>query len=178
MMASRAVRWSALLALLFGATACAEEARTGAVAAGKPAPAFAAPELGGDTISLAMLAGEVVVLNIWATWCPPCREEMPGLQELHETYAAHGLRVVGVSIDAARDAPEIRRFLDDNDISFTILHDADEQVTRAFRTIGVPETFLIDREGRLVQRWLGKIDPMAESVRGPVREALGIREEV
>jgi peroxiredoxin len=176
---TRAVRALPLLGLaLLLLGACSEEARSGMVAAGNPAPQYAAPLLGGDTVSLAALRGEVVVLNIWATWCPPCREEMPGLQALHDTYGAHGLRVLGVSIDNASAAPEVRRFLDENAISFTILHDADETVTRTFRTLGVPETFLIDREGQLVKRWTGKIDPMSESVRGPVREALGIQEEV
>jgi peroxiredoxin len=164
---------SALVALLaglgLGACGAADQHRLGA---GSPAPDFAAATLAGEPVALSDLRGNAVVLNIWATWCPPCREEMPGLEQLHRTYADEGLRVVGVSIDGRSGAGEIQRFVDETALTFTILHDPDERVTRAFRTVGVPETILIDREGRVVQRWIGKIDPMAESITAPVREAL------
>jgi cytochrome c biogenesis protein CcmG, thiol:disulfide interchange protein DsbE len=166
--------WSLGVLVLALAGACSDAPRPGVPTAGEPAPAFAAPLLGGDTLSLADLRGQTVVLNIWATWCPPCREEMPALEQLHQQYAADGLQVVGVSIDSRAAATEVRRFLDDNAISFTILHDADERVTRAFRTAGVPETFLIDREGRVVKRWIGKIDPQSEEIQRLVRETLGL----
>lgn len=166
--------WPLGLAMLTLLVACGESPRAGVPTAGEPAPAFAAPLLGGDTLALADLRGQTVVLNIWATWCPPCREEMPGLEALHQQYAGDGLQVVGVSIDSRAAATEVRRFLDDNQISFTILHDADERVTRAFRTAGVPETFLIDREGRVVKRWIGKIDPQSEEIQTLVRETLGL----
>jgi peroxiredoxin len=142
------------------------------VAVGEPAPEFAAATLDGDTISLASLRGDAVVLNIWATWCAPCREEMPALDALQRQYADEGLRVIGVSIDGRGAASEVASFLERNGIDFTILHDPDERVTRTFRTIGVPETFLIDRDGRVVERWIGKIDPAAEPIQAAVREAL------
>jgi peroxiredoxin len=140
---------------------------------GDAAPAYAAPAMAGDTVVLADLRGEAVMLNIWATWCAPCREEMPGLQQLHETYADAGLRVIGVSIDASGLAGEIRHFTEQYGISFTILHDPAESVMRAFRARAVPETFLIDREGRVVRRWIGKFDPVAEDSHESVRRALG-----
>jgi peroxiredoxin len=150
----------ALLPLL--ALACAPDtASFRPLAAGDPAPAFAVPELGGDTLSLADLRGQPVLLNIWATWCPPCREEMPGLQALHESHGGLGLRVIGVSTDARGAEDAIRSFVDDHGITFTILHDPGETVPRRYRTAGVPETFLIDRDGTIVHRWIGMFDPVA-----------------
>jgi cytochrome c biogenesis protein CcmG, thiol:disulfide interchange protein DsbE len=150
-------------ALILGA--CSEEPRTyRPLAAGDAAPAFGAPLLDGDTLSLSDLRGQPVLLNVWATWCPPCREEMPHLEELHTRYAPRGLRVVGVSVDTRGSEGAIRQFLDEAGVSFTILHDAADVVSREFRTIGVPETFLIDRDGIVRRRWIGKFDPLAEDV--------------
>ncbi|MEX2581857.1 MAG: TlpA disulfide reductase family protein [Gemmatimonadota bacterium] len=140
-----------------------------AVAVGAPVPDFAAATLEGDTVTLAGLAGEHVLLNIWATWCVPCREEMPDLQEIFETYSDRGLRVVGVSIDQAYARGEVESFVERHDIGFTILHDAESRITRSYRTIGVPETFLISPEGTLIARWFGQIDPGA--VRGAIEGA-------
>jgi peroxiredoxin len=132
--------------------------------AGDRAPDFAAPLLAGDTVRLAELHGAPVLLNVWATWCPPCREEMPGLQTLHETYGPRGLRVLGVSIDSRGAEDAIYGFTSDHGITFTILHDPGEVVSRQFRTAGVPETFLIDADGVIVHRWIGKFDPVAPDV--------------
>jgi cytochrome c-type biogenesis protein len=126
----------------------------------------------GDTVSLTQMRGNVVLLNVWATWCPPCREEMPGLEALHQELAPQGLRVVGVSIDRGSATPAIAAFLRDNSITFPILHDSEERITRVFRTVGVSETYLIGRDGILLNRWIGKIDPASHSVRGPVERAL------
>ena len=152
---------------------CARDAgQAGTVAVGAPAPAYGAPTLEGDSVRLTDLRGEVVLLNLWATWCPPCREEMPGLQALHEEYADQGLRVVGTSIDAASAAPDVRSFVEQHGITFPILHDAQESATRVFRTTGVPETYLIGRDGTLLKRWIGKIDTESAAVRQPIEEAL------
>jgi peroxiredoxin len=164
-----------LMIVLFAA-GCSEAEGGPPGAVGTRAPEYAAVTLEGDTVSLAQLRGQAVMLNIWATWCPPCRDEMPSLQELHETYADAGLQVVAVSIDRRSAVGEVRDFVEEYELSLTILHDADERVTRTFRTVGVPETILLDREGRVVQRWIGKIDGMDESVQAAVRTALGAGE--
>ena len=142
------------------------------VAAGDPAPAYAAPDLAGDTIALADFRGEVVLLNVWATWCAPCRREMPGLQQLQERFEGRGLHVLGVSIDARGAEAAIRTFADGLGVGFQLLHDPDERVTRAFRTIGVPESFLIGRDGVVAHRWIGSFDPTSEATFATVREAL------
>lgn len=135
-------------------------------------PDYAAPTLGGDAVALSDLRGEVVLLNVWATWCPPCRREMPSLQALHDELAAEGLRVVGVSIDAPGSEEEIRSFLDELGITYTILHDQENRIDDVMGIFGIPHTFLIGRDGTFLDQWLGEIDAVSEQIKGPVREAL------
>jgi cytochrome c biogenesis protein CcmG, thiol:disulfide interchange protein DsbE len=157
----------ALLALAAGCELPALEAREGSLV-----PAYAAGTLAGETVALRDLRGEVVLLNVWATWCYPCRREMPSFEALQRELGAEGLRVVAVSIDRAGDQDEIRDFLAELGITFTVLHDPEQTVTRTFRTRGVPETFLIGRDGVLRKHWIGRIDGHSDGVRGPIREAL------
>ncbi|HEX6587854.1 MAG TPA: TlpA disulfide reductase family protein [Longimicrobiales bacterium] len=138
------------------------------VAVGAPAPAYAAPTLDGDTVALADLRGAPVLVNVWATWCMPCREEMPELQAIQDEFGGGGLRVVGVSIDQKRAGAEIRRFIDEHAIAFMILHDPASRVAQTFRTAGVPETVLIDANGVLRARWIGQVD--ADDIRPALRE--------
>jgi thiol-disulfide isomerase/thioredoxin len=98
-------------AALFVLAACGGSDRFRPLQPGDPVPAYAAPNLNGDTVALATLRGQAVVLNVWATWCAPCREEMPELQALHERFHGRGLRVLGVSIDASGSEDPIRYFL-------------------------------------------------------------------
>jgi peroxiredoxin len=155
------------LPLLFlAALACGPETRSyRPLAEGDRVPSFGAPVLDGDSLHLASLAGQPVMLNVWATWCAPCREEMPQLQALHEQFGHRGLRILGVSVDSRGSEPTIRRFVEEGGYTYTILHDPADVVSREFRTSGgVPETFLIDGDGRLVRRWIGKFDPLAGDV--------------
>jgi peroxiredoxin len=142
------------------------------VAVGERVPAYSASGMDGKQLSLQDLRGEVVLLNVWATWCFPCRREMPAFEALHREWNQHGLRVVAVSIDAAGATGDIRDFTAEYGLTFDILHDAEQRVTRTFQTIGVPETFLIDAEGRLRRHWIGRVDPHAASFREPIAEAL------
>lgn len=140
------------------------------VAIGAPVPAFSAPMLDGDTVALADLRGKPVLLNVWATWCIPCREEMPDLQAIQDEFASRGLEVVGVSVDQLHAAGDISRFLTDYNIGFMILHDPQARVGRVFRTVGVPETFLIGADGVLLARWFGPIEP--EQVRSTIEASI------
>jgi peroxiredoxin len=123
--------------------------------AGEPAPDFAATTLDGDSVALADLRGEVVLLNVWATWCAPCRREIPELQALHEAHAADGLRVVGVTVDSRGAQPEVRRFIEDFGMTYDIWWDPGQAVISIFEAPGVPLTVLIDRRGRVAWEHLG-----------------------
>jgi cytochrome c-type biogenesis protein len=151
-------RWICLVAL--ASVACADAGDFRPLVAGDAAPHYSAVSLAGDSVSTAAFEGNVVLVNVWATWCIPCREEMPALERLQSERAADGLRVVGVNIDAHGDA-QVRAFAEDFDISFTILLDPRATVTRAFRTTGVPESVLIGRDGRIAKRWIGAFDPFS-----------------
>ena len=126
---------------------------------GDVVPDYAATELRESReVSLADLRGRVVLLNVWATWCPPCREEIPVLQALHEAHASDGLEVVGVSVDAAGEAADVARFADRFGVTYPIWLDPQERVSSVFRTTGVPTTLLIDRDGTLLWRHVGPVE--------------------
>jgi aldose sugar dehydrogenase len=145
------VKRFSLLLLLIG---CAEPASNyGEV--GAPAPAYGALTTNGDSIDLAGLKGEVVLLNVWATWCIPCRREIPELVALDQQYSARGLRVVGVSVDESGADADVASYARDFAMTYTILRDPGEAVSNAFRIQGVPASFLIDRAGIVRWRHLG-----------------------
>lgn len=123
-------------------------------------PEFAFVSLEGDTIRSADLRGEVVVLNFWATWCLPCRLEMPSLQSLHEDLGTRGVRVLGLSTDVGSEGP-IRAFLDERSVSYPVGR-ASNRERRAFGGIrGIPTTFIIDRSGVVRHRVVGYFAPPA-----------------
>ena len=121
------------------------------VTVGSKAPDFHANTIEGAPVTktLADYTGEIVVLNVWATWCLPCRTEMPSIQALHDRFAARGLKVVAVSVDKAGFDDQIRMFRDQFGLTFEILHDATGNIQRDYQTTGVPETFIIGRDGMI-----------------------------
>jgi peroxiredoxin len=108
--------------------------------------------------SLADYRGQVVLLNIWATWCLPCRVEMPSMQRLEERLGPKGLRIVAVSVDLAGYEERIVEFGREFDLTFELLHDAPGAIQRDYQSTGVPETFVIDRAGRVRRRIIGADD--------------------
>jgi cytochrome c biogenesis protein CcmG, thiol:disulfide interchange protein DsbE len=140
-------RLVALLALAAGA--CSQERRAPEV--GQPAPSYSAESLDGAAVDLAALKGKVVLLNVWATWCAPCREEIPFLQTLYDRHRGDGFEVIGVSTDTRGQDEAIREFAADFRMTYPIWRDPDERVQTLFFALGVPASYLIDREG--VLRW-------------------------
>ena len=167
------------LALALGTVAAgcapAEEGgdRPGKVEVGAPAPAYRTHSLSGDSVSLADQRGKVVLLNVWATWCHPCRDEIPELQAIHTRYKARGLELVGVSVDADGSDEAIRSFMRDFEMTYPIWRDPDERVSTQFLVVGVPATFLIDREGVLRWRKTGPIQPNDTTLAAAIERALG-----
>ncbi len=129
------------------------------VEVGSRAPQFGAVSLAtGDSVSLEDYRGKVVVLNIWATWCEPCRVEMPAIERLHNAFNADtNFRIVSVSIDEA-DPEVVREFQRAYGLTFEILQDRSRVIERIYQTTGVPETFVIDRDGRIVKKLIGAHD--------------------
>ena len=128
---------------------------------GDQAPAYGARSLDGDSVEFNQLRGKPLLVNLWATWCGPCRVEMPEIQELYERYGDQ-VQVVGVSLDSRGSEAQVRRFIENLGVTFSILLDPDERVVRQFKTIGVPATFLIDAEGTLRHRWWGQYRPLSD----------------
>lgn len=149
------------------------------VTVGSPAPDFAgatlvAPE---RAKTLADYRGEVVVLNVWATWCLPCRTEMPSIQRLHEAYGPRGLRIVAVSIDDPGKKDEIRKFLAEYRLTFEVLHDSLQAVQQAYQTTGVPETFVIGRDGIIRKKVIAAADWNSPANRALIDQLLKDRAE-
>lgn len=125
---------------------------------GSEAPDFAANPMapGAEVKGIDDYKGDVVLLNIWATWCGPCRVEMPSMQRLEETLGPKGLRIVAVSVDAPGMERTINEFAEELKLSFEILHDPSQRIEQIYQTTGVPETFIIGRDGRVRRRVIGQ----------------------
>jgi peroxiredoxin len=124
---------------------------------GQPMADFTLLDLQGKNVQLSALHGKVVFINVWATWCPPCVEEMPTIQRLHERLHARGLAVLAVSLDAL-GAQVVAPFMRDYRLTFPALLDTKGTIERLYRTGGVPESFIVDKQGRLVEKIVGPRD--------------------
>ncbi len=107
---------------------------------------FTLTDLHGKPWTLQELRGQVVLVNFWATWCPPCRKEMPDLEALHQRFAAHGLRILAISDE---EPGKVEPFIAQHSITYTILLDPGRKVNELFQVEGIPKTFVYDRQGRL-----------------------------
>jgi cytochrome c biogenesis protein CcmG/thiol:disulfide interchange protein DsbE len=133
---------------------------------GARAPEFTARSLEGDSLSLESLRGQVVLLNFWATWCAPCRREMPSMQRLYRELKSRGLEVVAVSVDAAPGGVEalaapggkVREFVEEYGLTFRVLLDPNGKVEQRYRATGLPTTFLIGRDGRIRDKVIGGVE--------------------
>jgi len=155
-------------ALVFGVVLAAKVwPQLDLVAVGSRAPAFRAVDLRtGRPTSLADYRGRVILLNVWATWCPPCRVEMPSLQRLHRKLAGPDFAVVSVSIDDG-DSSGVMKFVRELGLGFDILQDKGGSIQHIYQTTGVPESFVIDRDGVIIKKVIG-----AAEWDGPVNELL------
>lgn len=125
---------------------------------GSEMPAYSAAALDGGTYDLAKDRGNVVFLNLWATWCGPCRIEIPELERLHKEYGPRGFKVVGVSLDEG--GPEaVQEFVKQNEMTYPVLLDPDQKLANLFQTSVIPTSAVIDRKGKIVWKKYGAIDP-------------------
>jgi cytochrome c biogenesis protein CcmG, thiol:disulfide interchange protein DsbE len=130
------------------------------VGVGSQAPDFNASTLGAApaTYHMTKYRGDVVLLNVWATWCPPCVVEMPSIEHLYHDYGPQGLKVVAISIDDAGTDSTIRAFARDHGLTFEILHDPTGAIEKDYQTTGVPETFVIGKDGVIRKKIIGAND--------------------
>ena len=114
---------------------------------GQPAPQFALPDGSGKTVSLEDYSGQVVLINFWASWCGPCREEMPLLNQLSDRYGPLGFTMLGVNVE--EDSSLADRFLDGTPVGFPILYDRENSVSKLYDVIAMPTTVIVDRQGNI-----------------------------
>jgi thiol-disulfide isomerase/thioredoxin len=141
---------------------------------GRRAPEFTAVRLGTeDSVSLhAASEGRVTLINIWATWCVPCRAEMPAMEQLYQKLGPRGLRIIAVSIDDG-SPQDVAAFVQELGLTFEILHDRSGDIQRVYQTTGVPESFLLDKKGVIVKKVIGEHPWSSPSNQRIVADLLG-----
>lgn len=139
----------------------------------RPAPPFEAETLDGETFSSESLRGQWTLLDFWATWCPPCIDDLPKLSALHDRWAERGFAVVSVSIDEGSDAAKkVEAMIEEREATHPVYLDAkDAPAWAAYHVRTVPTQFLVDPAGRIVAQWTGTID--LEEVEAEIAQALG-----
>lgn len=155
--------WTAVFAAVVVTAAWIGRANYQPIIAGAEAPDFTAVDLSGAPVSLSDYRGRVVLVNIWATWCPPCLEEMPSMQRLYEQLQETDFEILAVSVDArageldaaGRPGGDLATFAAEMGLTFPILHDPDGRIQRIYQTTGVPETFLVGRDGVIYKKVAG-----------------------
>jgi cytochrome c biogenesis protein CcmG, thiol:disulfide interchange protein DsbE len=128
----------------------------------RPAPAFSTAALDGGTVSLADYSGKVVVLNFWATWCEPCKRELPALQQAHQTYGDQGLAIIGVNLTddelaQGGDPAKLDAFLAQYGVTYPTALDLEGEITNAYRVFPLPTSFFIDPQGQIRYVHIGEL---------------------
>jgi len=123
---------------------------------GDSAPDFALPTLQGETVRLSDYRQQVVVLNLWATWCPPCVEETPSLKKFADQMTGRGVAVVSISVD--EDAKALEEFVSKYGLTYPVARDPEQAVTSRYGTFKFPETYILDEDGRIADKFIGAVD--------------------
>jgi cytochrome c biogenesis protein CcmG/thiol:disulfide interchange protein DsbE len=146
------------------------------VSVGSKAPPIEGVTLDGKKTpkTLADYADKVVLLNVWATWCEPCRVEMPSIEKLHKEFGSRGLAVVAISVDDPGAEQRILDFVKEYGLTFEVLHDPRQVTTRNYQITGYPETFIIARDGTIRRKLIGAADWSSDANRALIRELLGV----
>ncbi|PLY01385.1 MAG: thioredoxin [Desulfuromonas sp.] len=155
--------------IFLGSTTVSAFGGSDAVGVGSLAPDFSLQDVHGKTVRLADMQGKVVFLNFWATWCPPCRVEMPSMEMLNEVFASQGFVMLAVNVE-----PEGREtvppFLKSNPHEFSVLLDYETKVQNAYGVYRFPETFLIDKQGRIARHYIGAYDWSSVEILKQIKE--------
>ena len=173
--------WAILGAITLVIVAWAGRESYRPVITGSDAPSFEATTLDGRDVTLADYSGKVLLLNVWATWCPPCEAEMPSMQRLYEELDDPDFEILAVSIDAPRGQQDalgraggdLSAFAEKHSLTFPILHDPDGSIQRVYQTTGVPESFIVGRDGVIYKKVAGPTDWDAQVNQELIRRLLG-----
>ncbi len=160
---------AAIFAVVFGIV-WMQSAKYELLVVGKTAPDFALTDLNDKPRRLSDFRGKVVFLNFWATWCKPCREEMPSMEVLHKNFEKDGLVILAVSIDRVTTTKDIPPFIKGMNLTFPVLIDSWGLTDKPYKRMGVPETFIIDRQGVIVHRHIGYNDWARPAVEAALRK--------
>lgn len=114
-------------------------------------------KLNGEKVDLEDYKGKVIMLNFWATWCPPCRAEMPSMENIHKKYDPEKFVILAVSVDRSK-RKNVEEFIKDNGYSFAVFHDSDNKLSRKFAIRSIPTTYIINKDGIIVDKKLGAIN--------------------
>jgi len=150
-------RWicAVLLLAVFSSMGCSKPIEP--ALEGTPAPDFTLTDLSGGEVQLSSLKGKVVLVNFWATWCPPCREEIPSMMKLNQAMQGKNFQMLAISVDeGGKDA--VLDFFKKGGWTLPALLDTDGKVARRYGTTGVPETFVVDTQGMIRKKVIGAID--------------------
>jgi peroxiredoxin len=134
------------------------------------APDFTLKDMNGRNVSLSSLKGKVVLINFWATWCPPCKAEMPSMNKLYSELKDRGFEIVAVSTDNSLSS--VKDFLSRNRLDFPVLFDETKTAARQYHVFSMPTTFLIDRNGMIVEKFYGEEDWADPDVRKKIEKLL------
>ncbi|MDR2313289.1 MAG: TlpA family protein disulfide reductase [Spirochaetaceae bacterium] len=133
-------------------------------------PDFSLPLLEGGNISLSALKGKVVLLNFWATWCPPCRAEMPSMETLYRRFKNRNFEILAV--DFAERPADVQRFVRSNNYSFPVALDSSGKVSGLYGVRSIPTTYILDRDGRIIHRMAGSLDWNNRKIAGAIETLL------
>ncbi|MBZ0272205.1 TlpA family protein disulfide reductase [bacterium] len=164
--------FAALLYVLIFGWDCGGPAGLSVMGERVEAKGFTLPDMSGKPVSLADLRGKVVFLNFWATWCAPCRREMPDIQRLYRKMDPEQFAIVTVSVDSG-GREDVARFFRSRQLEVPALLDPENKVARIYGVTGFPETFLIDKQGKLVERFIGPRNWLSDSFMERYRELIG-----
>jgi len=177
-MSARIVRVAQTVLVAAAMAACGKSGSEGGAAfqplsIGASVPTYAAATLTGDTVRVGGTE-EPTVLNVWATWCVACQEEMAALDSLSREFKSRGVRVIGVSVDEG-GTERVRRFAATNQLGFTIAHDPAAAIEQSYQVVGVPTTFVIGRDGKLLWKRTGNIVGVLAEVRGAIERSVAAK---
>ena len=171
--------WAFIVLALFTLAGCNKDKGEGkhgaapanSVAEGSLAPDFVVKDLDGKELKLSSLRGKVVMVNFWATWCPPCKEEIPSLMKLNKSMAGKAFQMLAISIDdGGKDI--VNRYFRVSGNSLPAYLDTDTAVSRSYGTTGVPETFIVDKSGLIQKKIVGGMDWSSPDVIAYMEELL------